>query len=74
MEVEAESVAYIVAGLAGVDTSAYSIGYIGGWAGGDTDLIKATAARVLHATHRIAEITQSAAAPAAGSTPAHGGI
>jgi len=40
MEVEAESVAYTVAGLIGFDTSAYSIGYISGWTDGDTDLIK----------------------------------
>ncbi|MFP3467592.1 ArdC-like ssDNA-binding domain-containing protein [Leifsonia sp. SIMBA_070] len=56
MEVEAESVAYIVAGLAGFDTSAYSIGYITGWANADTDLIKSTAARVLQSSHRIAEL------------------
>ena len=29
METEAESVAYVVAGMLGIDTSAYSIGYIG---------------------------------------------
>ncbi|SEB09844.1 ArdC-like ssDNA-binding domain-containing protein [Leifsonia sp. 21MFCrub1.1] len=57
MEVEAESVAYIVAGLAGFDTSAYSIGYITGWADGDTNLIHATAARVLDTAHRIAKLT-----------------
>ncbi|MFP3463878.1 ArdC-like ssDNA-binding domain-containing protein [Leifsonia sp. SIMBA_070] len=62
MEVEAESVAYIVAGLLGCDTAVYSIGYITGWANGDTNLIQATAARVLAATHRLATITQSAAA------------
>lgn len=32
-EVEAESVAYIILGALGVDTSAYSFGYIAGWAG-----------------------------------------
>ena len=56
IEIEAESVAYIVAGLAGFDTSAYSIGYITGWADGDTDLIKGTAARVLDAAHRMAKL------------------
>ena len=40
METEAESVAYVVAGIVGFDTSAYSVGYIAGWAGGDIDLIK----------------------------------
>lgn len=56
MEVEAESVAYIVAGLIGFDTAAFSIGYITGWADEDTDVIRDTAARVLKAAHTIAEI------------------
>ena len=60
METEAESVAYIVAGLIGFDTSAYSIGYIAGWANGDTELIKSTAARVLRTAHQIAEILDPA--------------
>lgn len=54
-ETEAESVAYVVAGLLGVDTSRYSIGYVAGWAEGDADTIKATAARVLHAAHVLAD-------------------
>ncbi|MGN6474348.1 MAG: ArdC-like ssDNA-binding domain-containing protein [Mycobacteriales bacterium] len=56
MEVEAESVAYIVAGLAGFDTSAYSIGYITGWADQDVTIIRDTAARVLKTAHAVAEI------------------
>jgi len=56
METEAESVAYIVAGMHGIDTSAYSIGYIAGWSNANTDLIKSTATRVLKAAHTIAEI------------------
>lgn len=55
MEVEAESVAYIVAGLAGFDTSPYSIGYITGWANEDTELIRDTAASVLKAAQAISE-------------------
>jgi antirestriction protein ArdC len=55
-ETEAESVAYVVAGLVGFDTSAYSVGYIAGWAEGDTDLIKSTAARVLRTVHQVAGI------------------
>lgn len=51
-----ESVAYVVAGLAGFDTSAYSVGYIAGWSDGDTELIKNTAGRVLRAAHHIAAI------------------
>lgn len=54
-ETEAESVAYVVAGLLGIDTSRYSIGYVAGWSAGDTATIKTTAARVLHAAHILAE-------------------
>jgi antirestriction protein ArdC len=56
METEAESIAYVVAGLVGFDTSAYSVGYIAGWADGDTELIKSTALRVLRTAHQIAAI------------------
>lgn len=58
MEVEAESVAFIVAGLSGFDTSAYSVGYIAGWSDEDTDVIRDTAARVLKAAHIIVEIIE----------------
>ena len=46
-ETEAESVAYVVAGLFGLDTSRYSVGYVAGWSGCDDDVIAATATRVL---------------------------
>lgn len=55
-ETEAESVAYVVAGLVGFDTSVYSIGYIAGWADGDVDVIRFTAARVLSAVDQLADI------------------
>ena len=58
MEVEAESVAFIVAGLTGFDTSAYSIGYITGWADENTNVIRDTAARVLKTAHAIWEIIE----------------
>lgn len=54
-ETEAESVAYVVAGILGLDTSAYSIGYVAGWSHSDLSLIKATAANVLRATHILTE-------------------
>ena len=54
-ETEAESVAYVVAGILGLDTSAYSIGYVAGWSEGDAEAIKATAARVLRAAHTLAD-------------------
>lgn len=52
-ETEAESVAYIVAGTLGLDTSAYSVGYVAQWSECDTELIKATAERVIKASHQI---------------------
>lgn len=58
MEVEAESVAFIVAGLSGFNTSAYSIGYITGWSDEDISVIRDSATRVLKAAHVIAEIIQ----------------
>ncbi|MCS5498209.1 ArdC family protein [Cnuibacter physcomitrellae] len=68
-ETEAESVAYIVAGILGLDTSAYSVGYIAGWSDCDADTIKATAANVLRTAHHLADaITEPT--PAAEPAPA----
>jgi N-terminal domain of anti-restriction factor ArdC len=53
MEVEAESVAYVVAGALGLDTSAYSVGYLGSWSKGNTELVRSTAERVVKAAHGI---------------------
>ncbi|MDO5676344.1 MAG: ArdC-like ssDNA-binding domain-containing protein [Propionibacteriaceae bacterium] len=59
-ETEAESVAYVVAGLLGLDTTGYSIGYVAGWSAGDAELIKSTAGRVLRASHILIEaLTES---------------
>lgn len=52
-ETEAESVAYIVAGVLGLDTSTKSIGYIAGWTNGDLATVKATATRVLATARTI---------------------
>lgn len=54
-ETEAESVAYVVAGTLGLDTAAYSIGYVAGWSGCEPETIKATAANVLRAAHALAD-------------------
>jgi hypothetical protein len=54
IEVEAESVAYVVAGLCGFDTSAYSIGYIAGWSDEDVTMIRDSASCVLAAVHNFA--------------------
>lgn len=53
-EVEAESVAYVLAGLLGLDTSDYSIGYIARWANGDTAAVAETAHAVLATVHSLA--------------------
>ncbi|MCI0159458.1 hypothetical protein KNO15_22400 [Leifsonia shinshuensis] len=58
MEVEAESVAFIVAGLAGSGTSAHSVGYIPGWGDVDVTVIRDTATRVLNIAHAVAEIIE----------------
>lgn len=54
-ETEAESVAYVLGNLLGLDTSAYSIGYVAGWSKGDADTIRASAANVLRAVHTLAD-------------------
>ncbi|MEE6289284.1 ArdC-like ssDNA-binding domain-containing protein [Georgenia sp. MJ173] len=60
-ETEAESVAYIVAGILELDTSSYSVGYVAGWSDCKAETIKDTAARVLRAAHTLTDaITESA--------------
>ncbi|MBB1058754.1 ImmA/IrrE family metallo-endopeptidase [Dietzia sp. B19] len=54
-ELEAESVAYVVAALHDLDTSDYSVGYLASWGGGQADTVKATAVRVQEAVHLIAD-------------------
>ena len=67
-ETEAESAAYVVAGLLGLDTSDYTIGYVAGWSGADAEVIKATAANVQRAANTIYDaITET---PAEDSEPA----
>jgi antirestriction protein ArdC len=48
-EVEAESVAFVVANALGLDTSDYSFPYVARWGGGDAELVAATAQRVITA-------------------------
>jgi hypothetical protein len=54
-EVEAESVAYVVAGSLGLDTSEYSVGYVAQWANAYHDLIHSTATRVMKAAKTLAD-------------------
>lgn len=52
-EVEAESVAYIVCSIAGLDSLPYSVPYVAGWAGGDESKIEAAAKLVLKVADKI---------------------
>lgn len=54
-ETEAESVAYVLAGILGLDTSTYSIGYVAGWSRCEAETIKGTASRVLRAVRTLGE-------------------
>lgn len=53
-ECEAESVAYVLAAMAGLDTSAYSVGYVATWTRGDLDTVRGTAENVLRAVQTLA--------------------
>jgi hypothetical protein len=52
-EVEAESVAYIIAAAHGLDTTRYTVPYVAGWAGGDVTMLRGTAERVLDTARRV---------------------
>jgi hypothetical protein len=53
MEVEAESVAYVVCDTLGVDAGDYSIPYVANWAGGNPKLVQEAAERVLDTAREI---------------------
>ncbi len=52
-EVEAESVAYVVAAAHGLDASGYSFAYVAGWAGGDLTGVREAAETVTKAARTI---------------------
>jgi hypothetical protein len=56
-EIEAESVAHIVAQVHGLATDDYSIPYVAGWSNGKTEVIAATADRVLKTAKQILATT-----------------
>jgi hypothetical protein len=64
-EVEAESIAYLIAAQAGLDSASYSVPYVAGWSGGSIDLLRQSMSRVIGVA-RAASST-SLAAPRAGS-------
>lgn len=53
MECEAEGTAFVVAASEGLDTMKYSAPYLGSWAKGDAEMVKATAETVLKASRAI---------------------
>jgi hypothetical protein len=59
-EVEAESVAFVVCGAAGLATDGYSLAYVARWADGDVDTVRQSAERVLKVAAAItAELDES---------------
>ncbi len=53
MEVEAESVSYVVSRRYGMDAPSFSFAYIDGWAQGDSEKVRRTADAVVKASDRI---------------------
>jgi hypothetical protein len=53
VEVEAESVAYVVCNAWGLDPAGYTFPYVAGWSRGDVALITATAERVMGCARQI---------------------
>jgi antirestriction protein ArdC len=58
-EVEAESVAHIVAQVHGLASDDYSVPYVAGWSNGKTEVIAATADRVLRTAKQILATTDA---------------
>lgn len=52
-EVEAESIAYVVTAAAGMSTEDYSVPYLAGWSGGNAELLRTAATRVLSTARGI---------------------
>jgi len=52
-EVEAESVAYVVAAAHGLDAGGYTFAYVAGWAGGDLSVVRQSAETVTKAARTI---------------------
>ena len=53
VEVEAESVSFMVCASVGMDSAGYSLPYVAGWSGGDLDKVASTADRVIRCAHSI---------------------
>jgi antirestriction protein ArdC len=55
LEVEAESVAYVVANAVGMSTDSYSLPYVASWTAGSIDQVKSTADKVVRVSAAILE-------------------
>ncbi len=53
VEVEAESVAYMVCAALGIDSACYSLPYVASWSGGDVAKLAATANRVIGCARKV---------------------
>jgi antirestriction protein ArdC len=58
MEIEAESVAYLVCHQLGIVSDDYSFAYLARWSNGDTNLIRTTTERAITCAHRILTSSQ----------------
>jgi hypothetical protein len=64
MEVEAESVAYLVCAHVGIDSATYTVPYVANWAAGNVELVQETAERVIEAARTVTEALDQALSPA----------
>jgi len=72
-EVEAESVAYVVATAQGMHASGYSFAYIAGWAGGDLSVVRQAADTVTQTARHILSLLNPATAAGQDNTQADSG-
>lgn len=66
IEVEAESVAYVVADAFGMDTAGYSFGYVAQWAADDPRVLAESATRIIDTATRILTAAETGEMPRAG--------
>lgn len=71
-EVEAESIAYLVTAVAGLDSLPYTVPYVASWSGGDVEVLKASATAVVRTSQAICRDLEEARTSGAGSTPGTG--
>ncbi len=62
-EVEAQSVAFVVAAAKGLDATAYTTDYVIGWTHGDMDVVRATAQKVTRAARNVLDALDSNPGP-----------